>query len=1003
MKGKGEMTTYFLLNKKNHGRPTRYLQPSNQSSQNPQNGNDSNMKNSKFNGSNGNNHYNLSSSSGLFLNPNNANIGNKSSQPMLNRMLVSPASRLTNLWSHGDIIREPPRLPVIREDSHQGAFNEDRLFLECNTHKVPSYNEPKPIIMPKLESKQSHDISKEIPLVPISELNQPSVAAYAETQLMMPAYSTTIMSNVLQETDLDSFSQHNYGAIKKPDSKQDFFFDGNSSTNIKCQLLEQKKTFSPTLSNRTTFSIADTTKATIQSEESLENLLDDSQFESNTRHQENDSPIYNISSNSSDQSSQYGHIIKKSYAKECLENGFYKNNANRQNGSGNRKRTNNKLLYKDSKDDYCVFIRRDHGVKVTQDNNSRDSSLAMAKRPNKQHNQKNSKAYYSKGQPPLQVAALHEPSPSSFSARHHRHYQAHNSPLIVHRFYHIDNVSSEDNHSKRSFVNNSSFNSASPSTSLVANRKCRGPVQGPKRYNDLDDEADAKFPLLYPIGVKPDRQVPVCSDSDSDDMNSVAAAVMGEKYSGNSRIAQRLLERSSSFNSSSRRKGSLPDYYKSRSNNVHYSQPQYGKIKKKLSSLESMVMDGGHGRNSQQATTDSPQSIFSIDSFQKGKKLYQTGTNHDEPNISSLNARRLNTNPLCYVDSKPGRKCDRFESNFEPRFGHVTLLDDNANLKQDFSSELLHFNDNHRDVLQQKRRPVYESDDSYYADEDENEDQHNNLKVEDSDEVDEDDDLNDGNGQHRELPNKYVSMHSARSETMIMPMNNAPDTKGGTIDDVVSFSNDNGLTDAECAMSELNSMFNECPDNRMLDFDNDFGQQSAPMSSESCSSNEDDNEQSMSSKTSSIHEMTDGASEFLYDSDGQSIHRQQLLEEFQLNGNFMDNNNGNRLLVTDLDSLDHHLSMMLNGTIGDVADDDDDDDDDENDNGDNDGYHKQTASNKQQSNSTSIISYDTNMNHSIDSMSRYERCSTRTNSERSHQANCDNIINNNNSSNELEV
>lgn len=727
-------------------------------------------------------------------------------------MQLNPPRLTNNLWAH---VADSARLPVIREDSHPTALATELI----EPVKVPSYNEPKPIILHKTDGKSKTSN-------PNHSSSSSSASATCKASFP-PATDNPLIDSSgtkigLQETDLDSFSQHMYGAINKSAECCKFFFDSSSSTNIKAKLLEEKISQSPALSSRTAFSIADTTKATIQSEESLDNLLEE--FKPTRSCQQDDSPIYNISSNSSQSSAVYGHIIKKNYANECIENDFYKNRSKRKKCSNQQQYFDSVVSSGNSKDDYCVFIRRDSGDPV-----SRDSSFS---RKNRKHSK-------------------HHHEPSSYAARHHhRHYQAHNSPLIVHRFYHIDNEANLTKRASFSSQNMTTFNQ--PSTS---SRKLK--------------REDAKFPLLYPIGTKPNQP---SSDSDSDDdWNSAAAAVMGgSRY----RVAQRLLERSSS---GPRRKGSLPDYYKSRAAAPIPPPPQFAASRKKLSSLESMVVDSSEQQIDRKSTP--PQSIFSIES--KGRQLF------GESGVSEC-AQKI-VNPFMASSSRMARND-----------GPKALLDDNAN-----------------DLIQLETFKVAESDDSSYYAEDENEDNHNN---------------NNNNEDFQDESTKAAS-GTTRLENAALE------------------SLDNCLTDFE--NGELNSLFAECPDNRSVDFDVDFGHRSIPLLSTECLTSD---EEEMSSKTtSSIHDhtTTDGGSEFLYDSDGQSLNPDRLLQQLS-----------RKVIVTDLDQ---QISMLLSG----------------------DGWRTQPESGRE-----NFEIYDSNMNRSMESGSLLLD-DTRS----IDQSTCDNLLNNN----ELEV
>lgn len=411
------MTTYFIVSKNDEAPPLKLLLPSNSNSSggggnNPEQNGGGNANGGNPNGSKGNAHSSNNNNNGsMTSNSSQFSANQEGGQQRLSHNLGPPIrGSSAGLWAAREH-RDSSMLPVIREDV-LSPVNDDFSFSDTS-QRLPSYNEPKPIIFEKTQEKILIDVE----IVPWS---QPSTIKEPLSQMLVQATSknykgsrsTKVLSSGMQEslleTNLDSLSQNAYGAINSKlaiaSSKRDFFFDKNSSIQIKSHLSDLKPFTSPSISHRTTHSLADTTKATIQSEESIDKILDDTQYGG----PEQDSSIYNISSNESAHlsDSAYGHIIKRSsnYARECIENDFYKSRHKKMKRSSAPK-----YSVDDSKDDYCVFIKRDQS-----------EGPGMSPRQALHQQQQ----YY-----------ISKPGPHR--ACQSSHFQAHNSPMIVHRFYHI--------------------------------------------------------------------------------------------------------------------------------------------------------------------------------------------------------------------------------------------------------------------------------------------------------------------------------------------------------------------------------------------------------------------------------------------------------------------------------------------------------------------------------------------------------------------------------------
>lgn len=648
------MTTYFLLGKKSTARPLSLLQPSNAGAggSGPNNNNNSNSQNhsnsqnggsggagldsnstdgtgnSSFNGGGGNSNSgnNNTNNNGSLSNlvtdnrefsrggsfsltqqfqniyQNQPNFRQQSSNPV--PPLRSSSSHLQHHWATS---RDSPRLPVISEQEvvlSPLLATADDLSFSDTSQRLPSYNEPKPII-PKVPSEKK--IVKNVELSqwiqPLTGSSASNTTATSRDQLPLSLMNSLISPEQIgyqsnqggfQETDLDSFSQHAYGAIQKPShplpsngSKLPpatdggfFCFDKNSSIAIKSQVMlneqmnQQPNPFfsSSNMSpptphrrhhNRAPPSLADTTKATIQSVESdLDQMMliddDDVQLKPfgrkrgdknrgegghNMSQLEDASYIYNISSNESEHSaggafsdSPYGHIIKRSsgnsYAKECIENDFYKNNNNRnkKKSSGSKGvglkggavgKWNGGHIEEgdDDKNDYCVFIRREEPPPLppmrlgrrkenfTNSPSHRPSSSAHHHQLKHQNNHHHSK-------------------PNSHLERTSRHYQAHNSPLIVHRFYHIDdneNVGGRGKHGQRG-TTSLTANTSSPfngrkvkhpeQSSHRQSNKSHGSRSGPskssKRENVVDRPLMPPFAFASPSSKTAAQEFSVC-------------------------------------------------------------------------------------------------------------------------------------------------------------------------------------------------------------------------------------------------------------------------------------------------------------------------------------------------------------------------------------------------------------------------------------------------------------------------------------------------------------
>ena len=445
MKGKGEMTTYFLIAKKPGTAALGIISPSGsgntgqqqqqQSQTNQQrniNGNGLLQPNPNLSHSQGSFSGSASSSSSLFNAVNNDNLNhhhhqmqlqqqhfqlhpiggeysnvqsiktfqNIESQPQ-QKLQQQQQQRLSNCWS----ANASPRLPMISED--QSIHEElSSLTESIPSQRLPSYNEPKPIFVNQEQPKGPQMIQKLQKIFPQSR------------HTVAPSSKNNIdPKRILLETSLDTMPNQS-----KKISKNSFVFDKNSSIDIKSQVFESnliaKLHLSPTVSHRTRLSsIADTTKATIQSQESLDKLLDSVY-----------SKPYELSSDGEEtrDDNDYGKIIKQNYTKSYLLNDYdveiEPRNSSRQRHPSNVAQVGTpsdddyEIEPMNNDDEYCVFVPRNE-VQA----------------------------------PKLLPKIVPKPKHRHLLDHQRKTYQAHNSPMIVHKFYHIDDMKRKQKQPKNRF------------------------------------------------------------------------------------------------------------------------------------------------------------------------------------------------------------------------------------------------------------------------------------------------------------------------------------------------------------------------------------------------------------------------------------------------------------------------------------------------------------------------------------------------------------------------
>nr|XP_027197802.1 Ca(2+)/calmodulin-responsive adenylate cyclase-like [Dermatophagoides pteronyssinus] len=899
VKGKGEMTTYFLLNKKSNHKPFKALRPSNiDAPKSGQNGSTTNNFKLQSQQNNQSSFFPSNNSSHSTINiADNVSENQQSTRP--NKTFMDRLQALAKSRQHED-----QRLSVIGEDISYDIHDKESNLFQCSQGNL-CYNEPKPIILGKspdkcrLMAKENSWESRE----PIS--NNPRIElSTAMSSLMTTAPTTSVpikspTKNSLIGTHLiDKTNPNDLFIANNPCKKQhNFYFDDDSLSNIKSQAMERQKQrnlFSPAMSRCTAFSLADTTKATIESEESLNKLSDDDDDVDEVgenRHKDESSLIYNISSNSSDQSCQYGQIIKKNYTKECIENNFFNRSKNLpfKSASSNKKRNSVNIDF--PMDDYDVDFRNYKNNNHHNDDqskiNDKEQKVFENDRILRQHAMKRMSHHF--GQ---------EPTKSFLAQRNQRHYQAHNSPLIVHRFYHID--SGTDNARQSSpllnkpeqsllITNNSLQSSNVKKPDFPDNRKinCKQMVTGNAQNQSNYHLSDKSYNYKQ-------RQSSSNESDDEDEMNSVAAFV-GNKYSTsfNQKFNhQRILDsnHNNSFNNEK-----CETRFPSNLNNINN---HYGKIKKKLPAFENI------GKRIHSPSSNSSQSIFSAESL-KNNNMKQNNYPFDFPQASnicddqSISAKSKKPKGSHNDEINVNRCYDRIRNPNE-----TMSFDDNANLilpNINYSPDDNQNDFNHVSFIDDEQD--YESGDSYYA-EDENDDHINNNFSP----VDKHMFISDveSNSKQTSAPDCSLeatlleqSMATTNTETFAANNGNLTEDDGGYLD--------NG------AISDLNSMFNECPDSRSEDFNRDFepfrpvGHSSRPLRSIEDVLNDCDDESMLSiDKSSSVHETTDCTSEFVYDSDA-----------FSQQAGFIDDSNSNiisnhdKLLVTDLDSLESHFGLMM--------------------------------------------------------------------------------------------
>lgn len=282
---------------------------------------------------------------------------------------------------------------------------------------------------------------------------------------------------------------------------------------------------------------------------------------------------------------------------------------------------------------------------------------------------------------------------------------------------------------------------------------------------------------------------------------------------------------------------------------------------------------------------NSSQSIFSIESFKREARPIDKNLFHSRPPVERMDKYLPNVT---------------HNESFSRSFNRIDVNLPSADVVVDVSDPVALF----RPSLAQSKPSArgYDSDHSYYA-EDENDDLTNNNNVKEEAlsihlQHTEDDESDETNCKYRQKIGDTSTSTSLTMMTSSGPQTNEVLT---LVDDAASATDADHMTDD--AEVEMNSMFNECPDNRMLDFDTDFGGQ---RTGEAMAFTDDDECRSKSSSSMHDHTTDGGASEFLYDSDATSFRNSDLFETSRPRSG-----NNNNLLITDLDHFNEQLSKMI--------------------------------------------------------------------------------------------
>lgn len=693
MKGKGEMTTYFLLNKKFDSKPMKLIRPSsliesNRSKMNTKSLMDESQQHKRQSNSNQSNifldlgeenHHQSKQSNDSQSNNSRKNLFN---QILFSRALFSKTSSSSQSQQKRQQQSQEISLGSIEpNDSNHNQVKQSLLLENLNepygSHHE-SYHEPKPIILGKslekyrlmrkiydqnslerdykangCENRDPNNIVKaltddccpkeidqEQPYIDFKRSNptQSSAALLSRFSLL----NQPIIEMNDDELIFASQSSKSNGLRTLNDLSEidrfDSIFDPSSLGDVKTTAFyeqEQKSnnhfrygtgnptrltSFSPTMSRYTAISNADTTRATIQSEESLDKFLDpidddEHHMEENRmvskhnnyrlkwnkdlahQYRENDShqinfesfSIYNISpnsddddddvdradrcsTNSSEQSCQYGQIIKQNYAKEFIEQELsridhrrrYQQRQQKQQQKLNRKKrydTRDMIL---PKDDYYVHQMRndfDHQIesyhpsqfhnrsKRFNTSNLRDCTKGVLNRKNRfsidQHHQQHQMRSH-------QLNHQHSYEPRALMERQQRHYQAHNSPLIVHRFYHIDeeikpskalpktsSISLHQNLQRQKLIEIE--NRFSP---RISQRSTKNPHRSEPTARSIQTTRDQNYFIDTDDSASTSHDD---EDEDEDDLNSVAAAIISGRRSSSNSCLHRQRRRFRSF------------------------------------------------------------------------------------------------------------------------------------------------------------------------------------------------------------------------------------------------------------------------------------------------------------------------------------------------------------------------------------------------------------------------------------------------------------------------
>ncbi|CAG2105272.1 unnamed protein product [Medioppia subpectinata] len=784
VKGKGEMTTYFLIDRKNQKSRNNYefIGSANNGSNRAVVGgigerNSKMKKNSMNNSSNNNNSRNSFTNSPL-LQPTNRN-----------------ATKVSNVGKRIDSIPSynPPK-PIIT-DMERPKFNKSPLNTITSITEEPSAAEPTACLYNKGDAWETlKELSSSVPPPP------PESDHFVCGQDIQ--HSLTIVSPTgVQETNLDDITPP-----LPPRDHSNRRPSRNSSLTHNTSAHKLNPTnpclpfSSPTVSQRTA-SLDETNRTAVESRQSFDDMEATQTQATSARatgraSSFDGSSLYHSSSSSdvmpvTDAETTYGGLTRtdldtpspafnrNSGGSACLQ-WVYPNPENTTEAEHSFVRTNNR-------DDYCIFIKRNNndfsGCKPKTTSNAPPESQ-----------QSNSKKLY-----------------------HHIHHHNHNHS------HHSSN--NESTKLGKSHANQGSYKSDGSSGTNSARRR--------HRYNRRDrskDDDDINIPLLHKHSFSGRTAT---SDTEEElDLNLMGAASRRNRTD--------IIRRSPSFGSNSsrsQRKGSLPDYYKSNSN------AKYGKIMpKKLPSMESVSKQNPEYspklrskgslpmiplqelRNVSDVLAEfgfkkervKPMNEFCM-SFEEEEEKQESNTdaliatnkdNHNEHEVIKNQALNTKADTLLDMAADLAQLEQQFHNNSRPMTYRFPLEDIDFSNKEKKILNQSENNLNSKRFAQRRhaKESEYEnidSDDIPLFDEDVNDEEEDEEEYNKSD----DNQLTDENQLVSDESDELQSDGQSLNETNQLFDTNCDESVVGM--DGLSVMNDAGLTDAEGALSDVNSLLND--------------------------------------------------------------------------------------------------------------------------------------------------------------------------------------------------